>query len=582
MGRRRTGFQLKKQKRKKSYDLEDRTALEIYSREIRDIPNLTAPEEIELARKRKNGNPVESLAARNELVTRTLKFVKYLASQYKRYWGLTVEEFEDLIGYGNIGDINGANKFDDKKGCKYLTPATWEIKAKMLQALTSSGLLRENFDIPVYLRRIKKKIPFFIRQFSKEYNCAPDENELIDYICRSTKHKREIIDAIVRNDFRTTSLDAPIYPHDQENNPSSLVEHIENRKEDRPDHILEARNEALIGRLDSYLSRLPQQWEDILRFRNFYLNDAICERYNTTREAIYFIEDKKLTWEGKKKRTTPRGLEIESIAQLIRTSKQDVNQKEKKALNRLRSMMIFDPDFANESMELKQRLTAFFSQGETVPEKEEDWMTQKKIYSILRTGLLEGKVEQTKETKLRGRKHDLILSYINSEDLKKYISYLPNTRDKEIVKLVYNVDDKPVRKKYKILEGKLKTKTLAKSWDCSQTVILNKLRDSEEMIEYFHHGIDSSENVYQMRDKVVKKYYGLVEKSLGNVQDKTDREILELKYGLNGKEKLPNKKIGEQFGLSISLVTYRSSKGFRQLWESMKLIMHAENYLERK
>ncbi|MBM3264375.1 MAG: hypothetical protein FJY97_13245, partial [candidate division Zixibacteria bacterium] len=79
-------------------------SLDIYLREIREIPLLTAEEEIELAKSARRGEH----DALNRLVQANLRFVVAVAKQYQNQ-GLPLS---DLINEGNLGLIKAAERFD--------------------------------------------------------------------------------------------------------------------------------------------------------------------------------------------------------------------------------------------------------------------------------------------------------------------------------------------------------------------------------------------------------------------------------------------------------------------------------------
>ena len=70
-------------------------------------------------------------AARNRLIEGNLRFVIQVARNYQ---GMGLE-LEDLIGFGNIGLFEAADRFDAGKGVKFITFAVWYIRAEIQKAL---------------------------------------------------------------------------------------------------------------------------------------------------------------------------------------------------------------------------------------------------------------------------------------------------------------------------------------------------------------------------------------------------------------------------------------------------------------
>ena len=70
-------------------------------------------------------------AARNRLIEGNLRFVIQVARSYQ---GMGLE-LEDLIGFGNIGLFEAADRFDASKNVKFITFAVWYIRAEIQKAL---------------------------------------------------------------------------------------------------------------------------------------------------------------------------------------------------------------------------------------------------------------------------------------------------------------------------------------------------------------------------------------------------------------------------------------------------------------
>ncbi len=106
---------------------EKQLSLEKYLNEISREPLLSPEEELELTKKIHEGDR-ESL---ERLVRANLRFVVTVANQYKDQ-GLSLP---DLINEGNVGLIKAAEKFDEKRGSKFITYAVWWIRERILHAL---------------------------------------------------------------------------------------------------------------------------------------------------------------------------------------------------------------------------------------------------------------------------------------------------------------------------------------------------------------------------------------------------------------------------------------------------------------
>lgn len=119
--------------------MSDTDSIQIYLKQIGEIPLLSREEEERLARQTKKG----SAQARRTLIRSNLRLVVTIAKRYMNY-GLS---FLDLIEEGNLGLMKAVEKFDLRKGCKLSTYASWWIKQGMMRALANQG---KTIRIPVY------------------------------------------------------------------------------------------------------------------------------------------------------------------------------------------------------------------------------------------------------------------------------------------------------------------------------------------------------------------------------------------------------------------------------------------------
>ena len=113
-------------------DRESRS-LSAYLNEVRNYPQVTPDEEVELGRRIKQGDE----AALEKLVNANLRFVVSVAKQYQGY-GMTLS---DLINEGNMGLIKAAKRFDETRGFKFISYAVWWIRQSILQSISSNSRL---------------------------------------------------------------------------------------------------------------------------------------------------------------------------------------------------------------------------------------------------------------------------------------------------------------------------------------------------------------------------------------------------------------------------------------------------------
>src|ERR671910_913174 len=121
--------------------------LQLFLRDVRRHPLLTAEEEIELAKRIERGD----LEAKERMVTSNLRLVVSLA---KKYQGHELSLL-DLIQEGILGLIRAAEKFDWRKGYKFSTYATFWIRQAIQRGLANQG---RTIRLPVHIGQRERKI----------------------------------------------------------------------------------------------------------------------------------------------------------------------------------------------------------------------------------------------------------------------------------------------------------------------------------------------------------------------------------------------------------------------------------------
>lgn len=116
---------------RRELDTAEAGALDIFLKDIRRIPLLSAAEEIQLAKRVERGD----LDAKQRLIEANLRLVVSIA---KRYRGLGLP-FLDLIQEGSLGVVRAAEKFDHRMGFRFSTYATTWIRQAITRALADKG-----------------------------------------------------------------------------------------------------------------------------------------------------------------------------------------------------------------------------------------------------------------------------------------------------------------------------------------------------------------------------------------------------------------------------------------------------------
>ncbi|MDZ7263510.1 MAG: sigma-70 family RNA polymerase sigma factor [candidate division KSB1 bacterium] len=253
--------------------------LEQYLQEIGEVPLLDQQEEIELARRIREGDE----PALEILTKANLRFVVSVAKQYQNQ-GLSLG---DLINEGNLGLIKAANRFDETRGFKFISYAVWWIKQSILQALAEqSRIVRLPLNKVGTMNKIGKAFSALEQEFERE----PSPEEIADQLDISDFEVSETI----QKSGRHLSLDAP-FSEEEENR---LLDIIENQEQPAPDNTLIT--ESLRIELERALSTLtPREAEVVKLYFGIDMEvpmtlEEIGERFNLTRERVRQIKEKAL------------------------------------------------------------------------------------------------------------------------------------------------------------------------------------------------------------------------------------------------------------------------------------------------
>jgi RNA polymerase primary sigma factor len=169
--------------------------LQLFLRDIRRHPLLTAEEEIELAKRIERGD----LEAKERMVNSNLRLVVSLA---KRYQGHELSLL-DLIQEGILGLIRASEKFDWRKGYKFSTYATFWIRQAIQRGLANKA---RTIRIPVHIGQRERKIVRAERDLSAKLGREPTDDEIAAEAELPLEQVEEVRDAA-----RTvTSLDRPV------------------------------------------------------------------------------------------------------------------------------------------------------------------------------------------------------------------------------------------------------------------------------------------------------------------------------------------------------------------------------------
>ncbi|MAX80225.1 MAG: RNA polymerase subunit sigma [Crocinitomicaceae bacterium] len=253
-------------------------SLDKYLQEIARVDLITAEEEVELAKKIKEGDKL----ALEKLTKANLRFVVSVSKQYQNQ-GLSLP---DLINEGNLGLIKAAKRFDETRGFKFISYAVWWIRQSILQALAEQSRI---VRLPLNKIGAINKINKAYSHLEQEYERSPSSSEIADML--------ELSDAEVKqslsNNNRHVSMDAPIGSDDESRNMYDTM-----YDDELPDPEYELMRESLRREIERSLATLTAREADVIRLY-FGLQgsqpltlEEIGEQFDLTRERVRQIKEK--------------------------------------------------------------------------------------------------------------------------------------------------------------------------------------------------------------------------------------------------------------------------------------------------
>ncbi len=262
----------------KSITNRESQSLEKYLQEIGKVDLLTPEEEVELAKRIKQGDE----RALEELTEANLRFVVSVAKQYQNQ-GLSLS---DLINEGNLGLIKAGQRFDETRGFKFISYAVWWIRQSILQALAEqSRIVRLPLNKVGSLNKINRTFSELEQEFERE----PTAEELSEVLDISTDE----VETTMMVAARHVSVDAPFV----EGEDNSLLDVLENDNTPDTDSAIEY-TESLRREIERSLNTLTERQRDVIKYyfgigieHSLSLED-IGDRFGLTRERVRQIKDK--------------------------------------------------------------------------------------------------------------------------------------------------------------------------------------------------------------------------------------------------------------------------------------------------
>jgi RNA polymerase primary sigma factor len=252
-------------------------SLDKYLQEIGKVELITAEEEVELARRIRQGDQ----AALEKLTKANLRFVVSVSKQYQNQ-GLSLP---DLINEGNLGLIKAAQRFDETRGFKFISYAVWWIRQSILQALAEQSRI---VRLPLNKIGSINKINKAFSKLEQEYEREPSAEEIAELLELTENDVKESM----KNSGRHISMDAPLVQGEESNMYDVL------RSNDSPSPEAGLINDSLRKEIDRALSTLTARESEVIKYY-FGLNgehamtlEEIGEKFDLTRERVRQIKEK--------------------------------------------------------------------------------------------------------------------------------------------------------------------------------------------------------------------------------------------------------------------------------------------------
>lgn len=265
----------------KSITNRESQSLEKYLQEIGKVDMISAEEEVQLARKIREGD----LRALDRLTKANLRFVVSVAKQYQNQ-GLSLP---DLINEGNFGLIKAAQRFDETRGFKFISYAVWWIRQSIMQALAEQSRI---VRLPLNKVGLTNKVSKAYQQLEQEFEREPSAEEVADAL----QMDLEEVTATMGMSGRHISMDTPL----SDGEDGTLLDIMFNPNAEMADDQM-ANKDSLKMEIERSLSNLTERQREVICYffgigidHPLSLED-IGERFGLTRERVRQIKDKALS-----------------------------------------------------------------------------------------------------------------------------------------------------------------------------------------------------------------------------------------------------------------------------------------------
>ncbi len=255
------------------------SSVQTYLKELRNYPPMSRKEEEETLLRARKGDA----RAIDRLITSNLRFVVSVALEYQ---GRGVP-LADLIAEGNMGLMEALNRFDEKRGYKFISYAVWWIRQAILNALKRTSAV----SMPANRQEDMDRMARRWGQMTQELGRVPT----LDEVARDMKISRKRAERALRCVRADLSLETPL---DSESGDQTLMQ-VLNAEDPEPDLLvlerdrLELIDESLDGTLDAREAQVIRAYFGLDGDDRRTLGE-IGSRLGVTRERVRQIRNRAL------------------------------------------------------------------------------------------------------------------------------------------------------------------------------------------------------------------------------------------------------------------------------------------------
>jgi RNA polymerase primary sigma factor len=251
-----------------------------YFKDIHQYPVLSRQEEIEIARRVRQGNP----EAREKMIVSNLRFVVWTAEHFKG----SGMDFMDLVSEGNRGLMCAVERFNPERGVKFSTYAGYWINNFIMRALKK----KKAVHIPFYISDIMSRV----RKFESSYLTSHENLPSTEEISKGTDLSPKKIENAKKARFSLLSFS--FCEKSDEDRRSDSLEDVEEliSRETQEAREVKTSNHELFEKVMEVYNELDERSKFVLKYR-FGLEgcqpetlEKIGGRINRTRERVRQIE----------------------------------------------------------------------------------------------------------------------------------------------------------------------------------------------------------------------------------------------------------------------------------------------------